>query len=480
MDDLISKAISKAESKGASFAEVRAFGYKNENISTRDGQIETCGLYDDKGYGVRVIKNGAWGFASTAVIEESTVDEITSLAIKEAEATSKVQKNPVVLTEEPIIKDKYKTAFKINPFDVPIEEKIEILKLSDEIIMEKGDIIKSRSNSMNFYKVFLDYGNSEGTRITQEELFSGASVSAIAIAQDNQSRNEGLFEMRGYEYIEKFDFETKSDQVAKEAVILATEAKAPKPQKTNFILEPFQLGLTIHESVGHPTELDRVLGWEADFAGTSFLTLDKLGSNYKYGSEKVNLVCDPTMPNVLGHEKYDHEGVATKKFDVVREGIFKGYQSDRQTAKIVGLEHSNGNARIARYNRVPLVRMSNLYLEPDPEGPKNIEELIEETDEGIYGIGWKSHSIDDKRTNFQFAVQIAYEIKNGEIVAPLKNTLYQAATPEFWGGLDMMTKEWSIEGLGPSCGKGAPHMQAMWVSHGGPHSRFKNVDIFSG
>ena len=429
MDDLISKAISKAESKGASFAEVRAFGYKNENISTRDGQIETCGLYDDKGYGVRVIKNGAWGFASTAVIEESTVDEITSLAIKEAEATSKVQKNPVVLTEEPIIKDKYKTAFKINPFDVPIEEKIEILKLSDEIIMEKGDIIKSRSNSMSFYEVFLDYGNSEGTRITQEELFSGASVSAIAIAQDNQSRNEGLFEMRGYEYIEKFDFETKSDQVAKEAVILATEAKAPKPQKTNFILEPFQLGLTIHESVGHPTELDRVLGWEADFAGTSFLTLDKLGSNYKYGSEKVNLVCDPTMPNVLGHEKYDHEGVATKKFDVVREGIFKGYQSDRQTAKIVGLEHSNGNARIARYNRVPLVRMSNLYLEPDPEGPKNIEELIEETDEGIYGIGWKSHSIDDKRTNFQFAVQIAYEIKNGEIVAPLKNTLYQAATP---------------------------------------------------
>ncbi len=480
MDDLIAKAIDKAEKGGASFAEVRVFGYKYETVSTRDGQIESCGNYNDRGYGIRVIKNGAWGFASTSIIDESTVDEIAQLALKEAEATSKVQKSKIELTEEPIIKDKYKTPYKVNPFDIPIEDKIEILKLSDQIIMEKGNIIKSRSNGMSFYNVYLDYGNSEGTRITQEELFTGADVSVIAIANDNQSRSEGLFEMRGYEYIDKFDFEKTSDYVAKEAVLLATEAKAPKVQKTNFILEPFQLGLTIHESCGHPTELDRVLGWEADFAGTSFLTLDKLGTNYKYGSEKVNLICDPTMPYVLGHEKYDHEGVATKKFDVVREGIFKGYQSDRQTAKIVGLEHSNGNARIARYNRVPLVRMSNLYLESDPEGPKDLDELISETNEGIYGIGWKSHSIDDKRINFQFAVQIAYEIKNGELGQPLKNTIYQAATPEFWGGLDMMTQEWSIEGLGPSCGKGAPHMQAMWVSHGGPYSRFKDVNIFTG
>lgn len=480
MDDLIAKAIDKAEKRGASFAEVRVFGYKYEQISTRDGQIESCGIYNDRGYGIRVIKNGAWGFASTAIIDESTVDDIANLAIKEAEATSKVQKNPIVLTEEPIIKNKYKTPFKINPFDIPIEDKIEILMLSDRIIMEKGDIIKSRSNNMSFYNVYLDYGNSEGTRITQEELFSGAGVAAIAIANDNQSREQELYEMRGYEYIDKFDFEKTSENVAKDAVVLATDAKTPKTQKTNFILEPYQLGLTIHESCGHPTELDRVLGWEADFAGTSFLTLDKLGSNYQYGSEKVNLVCDPTMSYVLGHEKYDHEGVATKKFDVVREGIFKGYQSDRQTAKIVGLEHSNGNARISRYNRVPLVRMSNLYLEHDPEGPKNLDELVAETNEGIYGIGWKSHSIDDKRTNFQFAVQIAYEIKNGELGQPLKNTIYQAATPEFWGSLDMMTQEWSVEGHGPVCGKGAPHMQAMWVSHGGPYSRFKDVSIFSG
>ncbi|MEE9411157.1 MAG: DNA gyrase modulator, partial [Candidatus Heimdallarchaeota archaeon] len=195
MDDLIAKAIDKAAKGGATFSEVRVFGFKYENISTRDGQIETCGQYNDKGYGVRVIKDKAWGFASTAVIDESTVDEITKAAIKEAEATSRVQKKPIELTEEPIIKDKYKTPYTKNPFDIPLEEKIEILKKSDQIIMEQGDIIKSRSNSMNFYKIYLDYGNSEGTRITQEELFTGATVSAIAIAEDNQSRNEGLYEM---------------------------------------------------------------------------------------------------------------------------------------------------------------------------------------------------------------------------------------------------------------------------------------------
>jgi len=480
MEDFIELALKKAESKRADFAECRFFGYEIEEIMVRNGQIEVLKRSKDIGYGVRVLKNGAWGFASTAIIEKSTVDEIVGAAIKEAEATSRRIKKPVELTEEPIIKDRYVTPFKTNPFEVDLLEKIEILKKADSIMAEKGDVIKVRENAMDFVKINLDYGNSEGTLISQQELFSGYGCSATAIANDNQNRNTGLYEMRGFEYIDIFNFEETSDRIASEAVILATEAVAPKPQKTTFILEPFQLGLTIHESCGHPSELDRVLGWEADFAGTSFLTLDKLGSNYQYGSDKVNLICDPTMPNVLGHEKYDHEGVKTKKFYIVKEGIFNDYQSDRQTAKIIGQEHSNGNARIDRYNRFPLVRMSNLYLEPDPLGPKDINELISETKEGIYGIDWKSHSIDDKRMNFQFSVQIAYEINNGEVGKPLKNTIYQAATPEFWGNLDMKTKDWKIEGHGPICGKGAPYMQSMWISHGGPWSRFQGVNIFSG
>ncbi len=480
MEDFVALSLKKAESNDVDFAECRIFGYDIEQIMVRNGQIETLKRTKDIGYGIRVLKNGAWGFASTAIIEKSTLNEIVGAAIKEAEAASRRIKRPVELTEEPIIKDKYVTPFKIDPFDIEIEDKLEILKKADSIMAEKGDIIKVRENSMDFVKIYLDYGNSEGTLISEQELFSGCNCSATAIANDNQNRNIGLYEMRGYEYIDMFDFEKTSEQIASEAIVLATEAVAPKPQKTTLILEPYQLGLTIHESCGHPSELDRVLGWEADFAGTSFLTLDKLGTNYQYGSEKVNLICDPTMPNVLGHEKYDHEGVKTKKFHVVKEGIFNDYQSNRQTAKLIGRDHSNGNARIDRYNRFPLIRMSNLYLEPDSEGPKNINELIAETKEGIYGIHWKSHSIDDKRLNFQFAVQIAYEIKNGELGKPLKNTIYQAATPEFWGGLDMMTREWKVEGLGPACGKGAPYCQLMWVSHGGPWSRFQGVNIFSG
>ncbi|UJG44175.1 MAG: TldD/PmbA family protein [Candidatus Heimdallarchaeum endolithica] len=480
MEDIINFALKKAESKNVNFAEVRIFGYDSEVIALRNSEIDQIGRAYNTGYGVRVIKNGAWGFASSADISKETIDEVVNNAIKEAEATSKVIKRPVELSEEPIIKDHYKTPFKIDPFEVDFEEKLEILKKADEIIAEKGDVIKVRQTNMSFYKVYLNYGNTDGTRIEQEELFTGAGVSATAIANDNQRREIKLYEMRGFEYIDMYNFEEKAEKVAQEAIVLATEAVAPKQQKTAFILEPFQLGLTIHESCGHPTELDRVLGWEADFAGTSFLTLEKLGKNYQYGSEKVNLVNDPTIPYVLGHEKYDHEGVETKRFYVVKNGIFNDYQTDRQTAKIIGKEHSNGNARIARYNRVPLVRMSNLYLEADSEGPKDIDELIAETKEGIYGINWKSHSIDDKRTNFQFSVQLAYEIKNGELGRPLKNTIYQAVTPEFWGGLDLMTKEWRIEGLGPSCGKGAPHTQAMWVSHGGPYARFQGVNIFSG
>ena len=480
MEDFIALSLKKAESNNVDFAEFRFFKSEIEQIAVRNGQIETLKRGKDLGYGIRVLKNGAWGFASTANVERSTIDEIVRTAVKEAEATSRNIKHPVELTQEPIIKDKYETPFKIDPFNVGIEEKLEVLKKADSIMAENGDVIKVRENGMDFVKINLEYGNSEGTLISEQELFSGCICSATAIANDNQNRNRMLYEMRGFEYIDMFDFEKTSEQMASEAIILATEAIAPKPQKTAFILEPFQLGLTIHESCGHPSELDRVLGWEADFAGTSFLTLDKLGANYQYGSEKVNLVCDPTMPNVLGHEKYDHEGVKTKKFYVVKEGIFNDYQSDRQTAKIIGQEHSNGNARIDRYNRFPLVRMSNLYLEPDSDGPKDINELIKETKAGIYGIDWKSHSIDDKRINFQFSVQIAYEINNGEVGKPLKNTIYQSATPEFWGGLDLMTQDWKIEGHGPVCGKGAPYMQSMWISHGGPWSRFQNVNIFSG
>lgn len=271
----------------------------------------------------------------------------------------------------------------------------------------------------------------------------------------------------------------EAKKAADEALSLINEAKNPEKGKATLVLDPYMLGLTIHESTGHPTELDRAMGFEADFAGTSFLTPDLLGKNYQYGSDLVNLVCDPTIPNHLGHYKYDDEGVAAKRFNIVENGIFKNYMNDRETAKDNGYEHSFGNSRMSLYDRIPIVRMSHLYLEPDASGPKNFDEFIADIPNGIYAKGWKSHSIDDKRMNFQFSTEIAWKIENGELTTPIKNLTYNDATPRFWGSLDMIGRENHILGHGPVCGKGVP-MQGMWISHGGGWARFNEVNVFSG
>ena len=240
-----------------------------------------------------------------------------------------------------------------------------------------------------------------------------------------------------------------------------------------MILEPYQLGLTIHESCGHPAELDRVLGYEADFAGTSWLTPEKL-NKLQYGNEKINITQDPSMPDVLGHFMYDDEGFQAKAVPVIKEGKFVGYETDREHASLIGLERSSGNSKADEFFNVPIIRMNNLYLESDPNGYDNVEDMISDTKDGIYGLNWKSHSIDDKRLNFQFATQIGYRIENGEITKPLKNVTYQAITPEFWGACSGLTKNREIYGM-PDCGKGSPAMQVGYVSHGGPWGRFENV-----
>jgi TldD protein len=306
----------------------------------------------------------------------------------------------------------------------------------------------------------------------------GSRVRAIAKGTEIHVRTAYDFKMKGFEHSQEYDYNTKAEQVGQEALILVNEAKNCPKEKTAFILEPDQLGLTIHESTGHPTELDRVLGFEADLAGTSFLTPDKLETNYRYGSDIVNLVIDPTIPHTLGSYKYDDEGVKAKKFHIVENGIFKNYMTDRETAHELGYKHSFGNARMSNYNRIPIVRMGNLHLLPDSEGPKNIEEMIAETPHGVFGLSWKSHSIDDKRMNFQFSTELGWLIEKGEKTIPLKNVCYNAATPEFWGNCDMITQEFETYGRGPICGKGVP-MQAMWIEHGGGWARFQDVNVFA-
>ncbi|MDH5646913.1 MAG: TldD/PmbA family protein, partial [Candidatus Heimdallarchaeota archaeon] len=278
-----------------------------------------------------------------------------------------------------------------------------------------------------------------------------------------------------WEFIEEYDFIAKAEQVGKEIDILVTEAESCPSGKSTLILEPFQLGLTIHESCSHPSELDRVFGYEADFAGTSWLTPEKL-NNLQYGNEQVNITQDPSMPDVLGHFKYDDEGVKARPVPIIREGIFVGYESDREYASLLGLERSSGNSKSDSYSNVPIIRINNMYLEADPEGYTNVDDMISDTKDGIYGLNWKSHSIDDKRLNFQFATQIGYKIENGEITKPLKNVTYQQITPEFWGNVSGLTRTSEIYGL-PYCGKGSPVMQIGYVSHGGPWGRFEGVNV---
>ncbi|MHA2246770.1 MAG: TldD/PmbA family protein [Candidatus Hodarchaeales archaeon] len=476
--DFLDKCLTETENVDVSFAEARIFSKMNERINMKKGYVEEARSTFEQGFNVRIILNGAWGYATSSRLNEADIPLVVKQAIDVAKASSLKLRKPVTLTEEPIITDTYITPFKIDPFEANIEEKIELLKLADSTMREAGEQIKVTESEIDSHKIKLFFANSEGTKINQEQTYVGCTVRATAVGMEVQRRSSRDYQMRGFELTQDFDFEAEATRVAKEALILINKAENCPSGKTAFILEPDQLGLTIHESTGHPTELDRVMGFEADFAGTSFLTVDKLGTNYRYGSEIVNLVCDPQMPQVNGHYKYDDEGVETKRFYIVENGIFKNYMTDRETAHEIGYKNSFGNARMSNYNRIPMVRMSNLILESDPQGPKDIDELIAETKRGIFGHTWKSHSIDDKRINFQFSTELGWLIENGELKKPLKNVCYNAATPEFWNNCDMITQASQIFGHGPVCGKGIP-MQGMWVSHGGGWARFQGVNLFA-
>ncbi len=474
--ELLEKCLTETEKYDVSFADTRIFSTMREVIIMKNGQIETAGTSLEKGMNVRVILDGAWGNATTSV--EGDIGPTVKHAINVAKASALKLRKPVELTEEPVITDTYKTPYQIDPFGVDFEEKLELLKIADSTLREAGDQIKVTETHCGAYRVKLSFANSEGSRIHQTQTYVGSRVRTVAKGTETHVRSAYDYKMKGFEHAQAFDYAAKAEQVAQEALILVNEAKNCPKEKTAFILEPDQLGLTIHESTGHPTELDRVLGFEADFAGTSFLTPDKLRTNYRYGSDIVNLVFDPTMPYTLGSYKYDDEGVEAKKFHIIENGIFKDYMTDRETAHELGYEHSFGNSRMSNYNRLPIVRMGNLHLLPDPEGPKDIDGLVAETKHGVFGLGWKSHSIDDKRMNFQFSTQLGWLVENGEKTTPLKNVCYNAATPEFWGNCDMITQEFKTYGRGPICGKGVP-MQVMWVEHGGGWARFQDVNVFA-
>lgn len=476
MEDLAARALNTAQVKGAEYADVRVVQLKTQAITVKNGRVEGLALEESQGAGVRVVVDGAWGFASTSRLHREEVDRIATEAVEIAKASALVPREKVNLGPGQVHRGHYQTPVRRDPFQVPLQEKIDLLLTADEAMRRVKGITVSTAE-MFFLRKNQLFASSEGSHIQQEITESGAGIEATAVGEDElQSRSypESGRNHRGtagYEFVQDFDLVGNAPRTAEEAVALLSAMPCPSGV-TTLILGSGQLALQIHESCGHPIELDRVLGTEASYAGTSFLTTDKLG-NFRYGSEIVNITADATTPAGLGSFGYDDEGVPAQRLPIVRDGIFVGYLTSRETAAGWG-KPSGGCMRASGWNRIPIIRMTNINLEP---GEWRLEDLLADTDEGIYMDTNKSWSIDDRRLNFQFGTEVAYEIKRGKLGALLKNGTYTGITPQFWGSCDAVCgrEDWRMWGT-PNCGKGEP-VQIAHVGHGAAPARFRNVQV---
>ncbi len=475
MRDIIESALLSAKRAGATYADVRILEREVEEISTKNGSVDALKRSFTKGFGVRVIANGAWGFASSFRLTTDEAEKVAEEAVMIAKASSLTKIEDVSLAPVEIFQDTVKQKIEIDPFSVPMSEKISILLESDKIMNIQGVIV--RKGNMYFSKEWKTFASTEGAYIEQERIVSGAGISAIATnGKEIQIRSYpssfgGDYQRKGFELVKNADFLKNAERVAREAVALLSAKPCPSGVM-DIVLGGSQLALQVHESAGHPTELDRVLGEEASFAGMSFLTPDKLGK-FRYGSDIVNITADATIPEALGGFAYDDEGVKAKRIYLVKNGIFVGYLNSRETAKKLKLEPM-GAMRAQSWNFMPIIRMTSVNLEP---GDKTLDELIAGIDHGVYMDTNRSWSIDQNRLNFQFGTEIGWEIKNGKIQDMVKNPTYTGITYEFWRSCDGIANKdfWHVWGV-PNCGKGEP-MQVMQVSHGVSPARFRNVKV---
>ncbi|MHA1211823.1 MAG: TldD/PmbA family protein, partial [Candidatus Heimdallarchaeota archaeon] len=418
MRDLTQKALEICSKEGATYADIRIVTIKDEDISIKRGNIEALNLTTVKGFGIRTIANGGLGFAGSYLITPKEIERVAKLAVRIGKASGSTRKKPIEFVDEKAVEDEYKTPFKKDPFAVPTEDKIATLVEVDKRLKEYNpEVIKMTQADYRGHREDKIFASSEGAYITQQITFCGGGYACTAISPGTQPQRRsfpgsfrGNFSAMGYEYFEGLDLLENVEKTAKEAIAL-TNAKTCPTEKATLLLDGHQLMLQIHESCGHPTELDRVLGTEAAFAGTSFMTPDLLGK-LKFGSEHVNMVSDCTNLGGLGTYGYDDEGVKARRVDLVKDGLFVGYQSSRETAALIGLEKSSAGMRADNPQKLPLVRMTNINLEP---GDWKRDEIIADTKKGILMSTNKSWSIDDKRLNFQFGTEIAWEIVNGEI-----------------------------------------------------------------
>jgi len=481
MQEICKWVVEAAVAEGAGYAEARLVDERQRALGTHNGRVGTAEDNESRGMGIRVLAQGAWGFAATPEFTRESVQLCAQQAVKIAQASSRVREQEVRLAPEPAAVAEWSSRCRIDPFSVPIEQSLELLRKIDEALRAVEGVTLAETN-LNFRRHEQWFVNSEGADIHQTRTTTGAGYAAYAYAGSELQKRSypnsfgGQWQNKGYELVEELHLLENAPRIARECVELLNAPQCPEGRAT-IILDSSQLGLQIHESIGHPIELDRVLGYEANFAGTSFLTLDKL-DNLRYGSALVNVVADATEQHGpgLGTFAYDDEGVAAQRVPIVTEGEFRGYLSSRDTAAVIGRARSGGNMRAESWNRVPIVRMTNVSILPPADGP-SFEQLIASTDDGIYMQTNRSWSIDDKRYNFQFGCEAAWEIKGGRLGRMLKNPSYSGITTEFWNSMDAICgpREWTLWGT-PNCGKGQPQ-QTMGTGHGASPARFLNVRV---
>ena len=479
MKDLAERALNTVLVKGASYADVRVIESRDRYLSTKNGVPAQVREAESLGLGVRVIADGAWGFAATDGLTRDSVEATAARAVAIARASAIAKNADVVLAPEQKIIDAWEAPVEIDPFQIPISQSLDLLFEADaEMRRVKG--VTLAEASMEFRHTHQLFLSSLGSEIRQKKTQSGAGIVAVAFSGDEIQKRSypssfgGQHQIRGYELVRELDLVGHAGPLGEEAVALHRAEPCPEGRK-DLILDGSQLGLQVHESVGHPIELDRVLGMEANFAGRSFLTLDQLGK-LRYGSEVVNVVADATAAHGpgLGTFAYDDEGVPAQRTPIIERGMFRGYITSRETAPAVGESRSNGAMRAEGWNRIPLIRMTNISLLP---GTWKWEDLIADTDDGIYMETNRSWSIDDKRYNFQFGTEIAWEIKGGKKGKMLKNPSYGGITTDFWNACDAVCdpSSWVLWGT-PNCGKGQP-MQTMGTGHGASPARFRKIQV---
>ena len=477
MRDLTDRALSTASVRGASYADVRIVRRLEESVAIKSGRVEGVSSGETEGFGIRVLVEGAWGFASSYRLEAEEVDRVAAQAVRIARASATALRRPVELDDRPPAQGTYQTPLVEDPFALALETKIGNLLEADRAAARVRGVVYTES-SYGAQREWKTFAASDGSFTEQTITHVGAAVEANAIEGDEHQRRSypdagGGWSAGGYENIRALDLADAAEPLAEEAVELLSAPQCPSGQFT-VILDPSQLYLQVHESCGHPTELDRVFGTEASYAGTSFLTTDKLDSGFRYGSELIDIVADATAPGGMGTFGWDDEGVAAQAVPLVKEGIFVGYLSSRETAPRIGRQ-SGGAMRADGWNRIPLIRMTNVNLLPKPG--MSLDEIVADTDDGLYLSSNRSWSIDDRRLNFQFATEVAREIKGGRLGKLYKNPTYTGITYEFWRSCDAVGDETSYRMLGtPNCGKGEPG-QGGHVGHAVSGARFRNVQI---